>query len=127
MANPAVKCTVQECTHYMSGDQCMAGTISIYNDEKTGESHADDETECKSFHRRGGMGDMIGALHNANIGGVVSAPFSSGKQITPGVQCFVNQCVHWEDSNMCHAESIEINGPNAAEVDDTKCNTFKNA
>ncbi len=67
MSNPIVKCTVDQCSHYMPGDQCMAAKISIYNEEATGKSEQVKDTQCKSFHDRKTMGDMIGALHNANI------------------------------------------------------------
>jgi hypothetical protein len=33
MPKPVVKCIVDQCTHYMHGDQCMAAKVSIYNEE----------------------------------------------------------------------------------------------
>jgi hypothetical protein len=126
MANPIVKCTVDQCTHYMTGDQCMAAKVSIYNEEATGSSEKAKDTQCKSFHHRKTMGDIVGALHNANIGGTISAAFMDGTQITPVVECFVNNCTHWKGNNVCTAETIDVFGSNAAKTDDTDCRTFEN-
>lgn len=125
MTNPLVKCSVDQCTHYMPGDQCMAAKISVYNEEETGESSKSPDTQCKSFHHRKTMGDMIGALHNANIGGTVSAAFLDGTQVTPVVECFVNNCKYWHSENLCNAEHIHVVGANAAKTPDTDCNTFE--
>lgn len=122
-ANPGVKCSVDQCTHYMPGDQCMAAKISIYNHE-TGESHTSTDTQCKSFHQRKTMGDVVGALHNANIGGTMMAAFVDGKQITPVVECFVNNCKFWDNKNLCKASDIEVAGNNAGRPEDTDCKTF---
>ncbi|MCX7780991.1 MAG: DUF1540 domain-containing protein [Negativicutes bacterium] len=123
--NPMVKCTVDQCTHWMNGNQCMAARISVYNDESSGTSRSADDTQCKSFHERKTVGDMVGALHNANVGGTMMAAFADGKQIMPSVECFVNNCVHWSSGNMCHAGTIEIAGRNAAKTQDTDCETFR--
>ncbi|MGL5514145.1 MAG: DUF1540 domain-containing protein [Sporomusa sp.] len=125
MSNPTVKCTVDQCTHYMPGDQCMAAKISVYNDEAQGTSSHSQDTLCKAFHHRKTMGDMIGAFHNANIGGSVSAAFLEGTQITPAVECFVNQCMYWDNGNYCNAEQIHVAGVNASKTEDTDCETFK--
>jgi hypothetical protein len=125
MANPIVKCTVDQCTHYMPGDQCMAAKVSIYNEEATGTSKKPKDTQCKSFHDRKTMGDMLGAFHNANIGGTLSATFMDGTQITPAVECFVSNCNYWHDNNECTASHIDVFGSNAAKTDDTDCNTFE--
>jgi len=124
-ANPLVKCTVDQCTHYMPGDQCMAAKISIYNDETSGASSTSAETQCKSFHPRKTVGDMVGALHNVNIGGMMSAAFINGTQITPKVECFVNNCKYWHHDNLCDATRIEVNGANASQNQDTDCHTFE--
>lgn len=124
-ANPTVKCTVDQCTHYMPGDQCMASKISIYNDETTGESSSSAETQCRAFHHRKTVGDMVGALHNVNVGGMVSSAFLNGTQVTPTVECFVNKCKFWDNGNVCHASGIEVAGPNAARTPDTDCETFQ--
>ncbi len=123
--NPLVKCTVDQCTHWMAGDQCMAAKIAIYNDERGGASRSSADTQCKSFHAGKGVGDYVGALHNANIGGTVKAAFAEGTQITPSVECYVDNCQYWENGNYCHASSIEVKGPHAAKTIDTDCQTFK--
>ncbi|HEY3426762.1 MAG TPA: DUF1540 domain-containing protein [Negativicutes bacterium] len=124
MANPIVKCTVDQCTHYVPGEQCMAAKISVYNDEAAGTSGNASDTQCQSFHHRKTMGDIVGAFHNSNIGGVASAAFLEGTQVTPVVECFVNNCKHWENDNLCNANQIEVKGPNAAKSPDTDCQTF---
>jgi hypothetical protein len=123
-SNPKVACRVDQCTHWMPGDQCMAGKIAIYNQEETGASNHPGDTQCKSFHAGRGVGDYLGALHNANVGGTVKAAFVSGTQITPAVECYVTNCRYWEDSNYCNASTIEVNGQQAAKTSDTDCNTF---
>lgn len=123
-ANPVVKCTVNQCTHYMPGDQCMAAKISIYNDESGNTSSTSSETQCRSFHHRKTVGDMVGALHNSNVGGMVSAAFLEGTQVTPTVECFVNNCKFWDSGNLCTANEIKVSGLNAARTPDTDCETF---
>lgn len=123
--NPIVKCGVDQCTHWMPGNQCMAAKIGIYNDERSGESHSSADTQCKSFHAGKGIGDYIGALHNANVGGTVKAAFVPGTQITPSVECYVTNCTYWKTGNYCHAPAIEVNGPHASKTTDTDCQTFK--
>ncbi|MBP2654361.1 MAG: hypothetical protein H6Q73_1930 [Firmicutes bacterium] len=124
-SNPIVKCSVDQCTHWMSGDQCMAAKIGIYNDEETGQSETSSDTQCKSFHAGKGVGDYVGALHNANIGGSIKAAFADGTQITPAVECYVNNCKFWDQGNYCKAPSIEVNGMNVAKSSETDCNTFE--
>lgn len=123
-ANPIVRCTVSQCTHYMPGDQCMAAKISIYNDESGTVSSSSSETQCRSFHHRKTVGDMVGALHNSNVGGMVSAAFLEGKQVTPTVECFVDNCKFWNENNLCSASEIKVSGANAARTPDTDCETF---
>lgn len=124
--NPRVKCSVDQCTHYMTGDYCSAARIDVYN-EAMGDSMASSSsaTQCKSFHKRKTIGDMVGSLHNVNFGGLVSGPFIDGKQITPEVKCFVNSCTHWTSGDLCHASEIHVQGMNAGRNEDTDCETFK--
>jgi hypothetical protein len=109
----------------MPGDQCMAAKVSVYNDEQGGRSQRPQDTQCKSFHQRKTVGDMVGALHNVNVGGTVSAAFLDGTQITPVVECFVNNCTHWQHGNACNAGNIHVAGPNAGTTQDTDCETFR--
>ncbi len=124
-ANPLVKCSVDQCTHYMPGDQCMAAKISIYNNATAGQSSSPADTLCKAFHPRKTVGDIAGALHNSNIGGMVSAAFLNGTQVTPSVECFVSRCKHWQEDNLCTAAQIAVSGLNAALEQDTDCQTFE--
>lgn len=123
MPNPIVKCTVDSCSHYLSDGQCMAARISVYNDEMQGTATASKDTLCKSFHQGSTMGDMLGGLHNANVGGVIKASFVAGTQITPQVECFVQSCRHWA-ANQCNAAAIHIDGSQAATDAETDCNTY---
>lgn len=125
MSNPVVKCTVDSCTHYMPGDQCMASKISVYNNESDGNSFTSDDTLCKSFHPRKTVGDIVGALHNANVGGMMTAPFVDGTQVTPQVECFVESCKYWDSNNQCIAKKIHVMGSNAANTTDTDCHTYQ--
>lgn len=125
-SNPRVKCTVDQCTHNIAGDTCSAAHVDIYN-EAMGDSTAasSSATQCKSFHHRKSVGDMVGSLHNVNIGGLVSGPFMSGQQVTPAVKCFVNSCTHWNSGDYCHASEIHVQGTNSGKTEDTDCETFK--
>lgn len=123
--NPLVKCTVDQCTHWMNDNQCMAAKISVYNNEEKGSSHTSDDTQCKAFHSRKTVGDMVGALHNANVGGTMMAAMTRGTQITPSVECYVSNCTHWGSGNLCAAGSIQVAGFNASNTQDTDCETFK--
>ncbi|MDR3565464.1 MAG: DUF1540 domain-containing protein [Negativicutes bacterium] len=123
-SNPKVICHVDQCTHWMSGDQCMAGKIAVYNEEAGEASDKAADTQCKSFHPGRGVGDYVGALHNANVGGTLKAAFVDGTQITPAVDCYVNSCQYWQEENYCNASAIEINGRQAAKTSDTDCETF---
>lgn len=122
--NPMVKCSVDQCTHWMPGNQCMAAKIGIYNDEATANSQKSADTQCKSFHAAKGIGDYVGALHNANVSGTLKAAFAAGTQITPSVECYVNNCDYWKSGNYCNASAIEVNGSNASKTSDTDCETF---
>lgn len=42
------------------------------------------------------------------------------------VKCVVNTCEYWDNGDHCQAETIEIQGPNAASVQSTDCGTFRN-
>jgi hypothetical protein len=102
----------------------MAAKVAVFNDEEKATSASSADTQCKSFHANKGVGDMVGALHNANVAGAVRGVFTAGTQITPAVECYVNNCKYWEEGNYCDASGIEIAGENAAKTTDTDCNTF---
>jgi hypothetical protein len=108
----------------MDGDQCMAAKISVYNDEVKAFSETSEDTQCQAFQEKKTMGDMFDAISNANVGGVLSASVNNEVEITPTVECFVDNCRHWVQGNVCHASNIEVNGMNAARKSDTDCETF---
>lgn len=122
--NPRVMCKVEQCTHWMPDNQCMAANIAIYNDEEAATSKTSQDTQCKSFHAGKGITDYVGALHNANIGDTIKAAFTDNVQASPSVECYVNNCKFWERSNYCNSPSIEVHGSNAAKTSDTGCDTF---
>lgn len=125
MPRPVVKCIVDECTHYMDGDQCMAAKVSIYNEGEHSKAGEGKETKCQSFHHRETMGDIVEAFHNSNVSGSLSAAVMDGVQVTPDVECFVNNCAYWHSSNLCNAAQIDVVGANASQTADTDCSTFK--
>lgn len=124
MSGPIVKCNVDQCTHYMDGDQCMAAKVSIYNESVHGISDQAKETQCRSFHQRETMGDVVGAFHNSNMSGTLAATFIEGTQLTPEVECLVNNCKYWQSSNVCNADYIQVVGTQATQTADTDCKTF---
>lgn len=122
--SPRVKCVVNTCTHYLSGNVCAADNIHIWHEQKGRMSQDKAETECKSFHKNENLLDMVGAMHNVDVGGMVTAPFVSGQQLSPGVKCIVSTCKYWDDRDYCVAEDIEVTGRDARECGDTDCQTF---
>lgn len=125
-SNPRVKCSVDQCTHNINGDYCSAAHVDVYNEAMSDSmAGSSSQTQCKSFHNRKTVGDMVGSLHNVNVGGLMSGSFMDGKQVTPEVACFVNSCTHWDSGNYCHASEIHVNGMNAGKNEDTDCETFK--
>ena len=123
MSNPLVRCIVDQCAHYLPGDQCTAAKISVYNnDDSVSETSSD--TKCQAFRHRQGIGDMVSSLANSNFGGALAAAFLPGQQMTPTVECFVQDCRYWDAGNACLARSIEVTGFNASTDSDTDCETF---
>ncbi len=47
-ANPGIRCVVQSCTFYMSGDQCCAACIEVSPKNATSAK----QTECSSFEKK---------------------------------------------------------------------------
>lgn len=44
----------------------------------------------------------------------------------PRVKCSVETCKFNENGNLCLAEAIEVQGPNARDLQHTDCATFEN-
>lgn len=124
---PDVKCIVDTCTHYLPGNICAANSIDILNEIPGKMSRNAEQTECKTFHHRKGIGvtDYLGSIDNVNWDGMVTAPFKDGQQLKPKVTCVVDSCKYWVDGDECKADAIEVTGDDADECQDTNCITFE--
>lgn len=122
---PRVKCVVDTCTHYVTGDYCSAGNIDIMHEEEDRMSQITEQTMCKTFAQASSFANMLGSLDNVNWGGSVSKLFAGG-DMNPTITCVVNSCEYWKDGNYCVAEAIEVSGRHADECQDTNCQTFRN-
>lgn len=122
---PRVKCVVDTCTHYATGDYCSARNIDIMHEEEGRMSQITEQTMCKTFAQASSFANMLGSLDNVNWGGSVSNLFAGG-DMYPTVTCTVNSCEYWKDGNYCVAEAIEVTGRHADECQDTNCQTFRN-
>ncbi|MGB9660577.1 MAG: DUF1540 domain-containing protein [Moorellaceae bacterium] len=125
MSGPKVKCEVNTCTHWMTGNQCNAGNIDITHEEEGKMSQISEHTQCKTFNQRRGWANTLGSLDNINWAGLVSNSILAGGEIYPSVTCIVNSCQYWAEGNRCMAEKIDVVGANADECQDTNCYTFK--
>ncbi len=122
---PVVKCEVDSCTHWLSGDKCGAGSIDILHEEEGKMAQRREQTECKTFHsKKGGATSYLGSMDNVNWTGMVEEPLEEGTQATPGVTCVVDTCKYWHDGDLCKAEEIEVTGRGANECQDTNCKTY---
>lgn len=124
---PKVICHVNTCTHYLPGNLCGAKNIDILHEEEGKMSNIEEQTECKTFHHRKGLGitDYLGSLDNVNWGGIASSVVTAGaRDLYPSVTCVVNSCKFWSPGNLCHADAVEVTGQNATECQDTNCHTF---
>ena len=45
-------------------------------------------------------------------------------QANPGIKCHVNTCYYWGSGEICHADKIEVEPPNASNSQMTDCATF---
>lgn len=100
-----LKCTVQNCA-YNENMLCSRNDIKVEGvNAKTV-----NETCCGSFAPQGyGATNLMG-----------------GKHVAPEtkVRCEVKDCTYHRD-DMCHADSICVDGAHASTSGDTKCSTFK--
>lgn len=122
--NPAVKCKVNSCTHYLYGDRCGARNIDIMHEEETKMSEIVEQTMCKSFSHANGLLNYIGSADNVNWAGAAVAVIDPEYKVSPTVACTVSSCKFWGEGAMCIAEAIEITGMNSNECQDTNCVTF---
>lgn len=123
-AYPRVKCVVDTCTHYVSGDYCAAANIDILYEEEGRMAQQIEQTMCKTYARASSFANMLGSADNVNWGGAVQGIFT-GTSITPTITCVVDSCEYWENGNLCIAEAIEVTGRHADECQDTNCQTFR--
>ncbi len=121
MSNPKVKCVVDTCVHWIEGDLCSAANIDVLGET----ARSDEGTSCKTFQHRGGAGNMIASLDNANYFGMLKQSVFGGKSLTPSTACIVETCRYWERGNRCNADSIEITGRDAQRYETTNCATFE--
>lgn len=122
---PRVKCVVDTCTHWVTGNLCSAGNIDIMHEEEGRMSQIIEQTMCKTYYHASSFANMLGSLDNVNWGGAASQLFAGG-EMYPTVTCTVNSCEYWKDGNHCIAEGIEVTGRHADECQDTNCQTFRN-
>ncbi len=121
MTNPVVKCSVDTCVHWLPDDACGAANIDVLDSQ----SKSAEETKCKTFELRSSAANMVGAMDNANWGGMVREPFREGRQITPSVTCTVKDCAYWAAGDRCEADTVDITGSSAHTCEDTDCSTFE--
>lgn len=122
---PSVKCNVNSCAHWMTGDYCTAKNIDIMHEEEGRISQQIEQTMCKTFHEYRNIVNMVGALDNVNWGGTMSKLFMGGS-VTPSISCTVSSCTYWKEGNLCTAQGILVSGMSANECQDTNCETFRN-
>lgn len=121
---PRVKCVVNTCTHFVTGDYCSAGNIDIMHEEEGRMSQLIEQTMCKTYAHASSVANMIGSMDNVNWSGATSKMFTGG-DMYPTITCVVNSCEYWKDGNYCVAEAIEVTGMQADECQDTNCQTFR--
>ncbi|BCJ88429.1 DUF1540 domain-containing protein [Effusibacillus dendaii] len=123
-AYPRVKCVVDTCTHYITGDYCSAGNIDILFEEEGRMAQTIEQTMCKTYAHASSVANMIGSMDNVNWSGTMSHLFT-GDQVRPTITCVVSSCEYWADGNLCVAEAIEVTGRHANECQDTNCQTYR--
>ncbi|MDF2878185.1 MAG: hypothetical protein K0S30_1281 [Clostridia bacterium] len=101
---PKLRCSVQTCLHH-SHQYCCMGAISVQGKS----AHIADETCCNTFC------DNEGSMTNAAI---AIDPYTE-----ISVRCSAEQCVH-NQSHVCGAESIDVNGYSASTAEQTACSSF---
>lgn len=117
-----VKCHVDTCTHWLSG-MCGAENIDILN-ESSGNMPVDqDQTECKTFQMKDGLGSYLSSMDNLNWSGMAAAIV--GGEMSPSITCVVDTCHHWNQGDVCQANAIEITGSGAERCQETNCSTYK--
>lgn len=125
MGHPQVKCVVNTCTHWLTGDLCGARNIDIIYEEEYKVAENPEHTQCKTFEQRRGLANTLGSMDNVNWGGVLAHTLLPGSETSPSVTCTVHSCRYWQEVNRCTAERIDVVGMSADESQDTNCCTFQ--
>lgn len=101
-----LKCTVQNCA-YNENMLCSRQDIKV----EGAHAKSPNETSCGSFAPKGyGATNLVGGKHVCS---------------ETKVRCEVKDCAYHRN-DQCHADSICVDGHQAASSGDTKCSTFKN-
>ncbi|MFA9397511.1 MAG: DUF1540 domain-containing protein [Clostridiaceae bacterium] len=112
-------CSAANCVHNMNGF-CSSKKINIQGLN----SHAGAETECESF-QEAGIKNAFKSLANINYAGEFKQMFSDDKDVlAPKIACTATNCSYNVERH-CSAPDVEIYGPNARDVTQTSCQTFK--
>lgn len=140
MSLPEVKCNVNTCAYWVSGDLCRAGSIRMANSPVGAVPGQPGDTCCATFAGRNGAGRFLATLTNTNWPGLVQETFRPGWQLSPRVTCAVRNCLHWragdpaargrpdaavdDSAGDCRAGSIQVTGNGASLSEETDCATF---
>jgi len=119
-----VKCIVNTCTHYLYGDRCGAQNIDIMHELETKMSEVVEQTMCKTFVHANNVMSYLGSADNVNWAGSALGLVNPDYKVSPSITCTVSSCEYWGEGSKCIAESIEVNGANSNECQDTNCVTF---
>lgn len=101
---PALRCTAMKCV-YNDDMLCSKGDIQVRGDHAT----QVDETCCASFREKSGESNKMSCGCGTD---------------TIKVGCTACECT-FNENEVCHAGSIDINGSNACSCDETCCGTFR--
>lgn len=102
-----INCDVTNCSHNKE-HVCYANIINVVGQS----AEKDDDTCCASF------------LDSAHYSDLTNNINQEGSECT-AITCTVHTC-NYNSNNLCHADSIHVNGNNANLYSETNCLTFKN-
>jgi hypothetical protein len=116
-----LSCSAVNCVHNMNR-LCSANTIHVLGSG----AHSSTQTMCNTFAERG-FKNAITHLPNMNVVGEVRQLFTKNSiEMNPGIKCEAINC-RYNDSRVCNADYVQINGPTAESSEGTKCETFQQA
>jgi len=108
------ECNVQNCIHWMPGDNCSARSIEVVPSGK--------DANCSTFEARS-LETARKEIDNINLLGTLAEPFVKGGS-NPEVLCSVKNCKH-NRRGYCTAENIRISGNEASSDSETECNMYQ--